>query len=63
MDINYFNSTRVLDGGMGSYISAGQKLTSEPTELQSTQFVAKIDDCCNDVLTYLEEMNYLSLDH
>ena len=23
----------------------------------------KIDDCCNDVLTYLEEMNYLSLDH
>ena len=23
----------------------------------------KIDDCCNEVITYLEEMNYLSLDH
>ena len=23
----------------------------------------KIDDCCNEVLTYLEEMNYLRLDH
>ena len=48
----------VLDGGMGSFLSLGQKLTAEHTEITSSQFNPRIHDNMHVVIEEVEKIQY-----